>query len=663
MKKNFCRLKKILSLATFISFIVTNHFGSAYATSAGSIVYDRDGTGQSRSDLLQNISKISIPAEMGKIQELYQAKGRETRDTHAPVVILIQDAHAVPEAQRNIQKLITYFQGQYGVHLIALEGAASELDPQMFKSFPDQEILKKTLDDYMERGEVTGSTAAAIFSNLGLQPEGEKKARASSQAVFQGIEDWNLYKKGLGLYQKAMSQEEKIQSAIHAEQATLQKKKESVYSTELLNLDNTLQAFNANRLNLIDMLKKLAVVQPPEKGTDLALLLEEAGRDQKHQALHDLEVKKIGLEIKNALESSAAEKTDKVFFNEKWQEFQTSRISAQEFAVFLVPLAAKAGLPLQIAGRLSHAMNNQKRMRDIEGTRLFGDFEKYAQSVKQSLFRNGEEKKLDRISHGLELIERMSRLELSREDWTELKELPLDSSYKEFLKPHYEFFKNVEARDEVFYKNVMTLMKEHDAKTSLLVAGGFHTESMIQKFKSRGISYILLTPQINVIPENSHYRERMRGDVSWKDYYEIEDGKVNLYRAFVRGARDRLLERSRQTVPGILLKAWRDQIIRDLAREEKITKVQDYTFFLDELMRGSNSPAQKLNPKWYDKVEQLIQSMRDLETQKQWTEKNILNLISSAGGSALGTSPATHADLTYSNIASGSILDAPRYFP
>ena len=50
----------------------------------------------------------------------------------------------------------------------------------------------------------------------------------------------------------------------------------------------------------------------------------------------------MAAEVKSALESSHAAKSDLTSFNNKFQEFQTSRISAQAFAVFLEELVSKA---------------------------------------------------------------------------------------------------------------------------------------------------------------------------------------------------------------------------------------------------------------------------------------------------------------------------------
>ena len=119
------------------------------------------------------VESVTIPEAWGRIQESY--RGRDS----SPAVVLIQDAHAVPEAQRNIQKIIDYLQRNHGLRWVALEGASGELAPQIFKSFPDKETLKKTFDRYFEDGELTGGAAAAIFNQEGGR--------------YDWIEEWNLY--------------------------------------------------------------------------------------------------------------------------------------------------------------------------------------------------------------------------------------------------------------------------------------------------------------------------------------------------------------------------------------------------------------------------------------------------------------------------------------
>ena len=326
------------------------------------------------------LEKIILPAELGKIEETFQGKADE-------VVILIQDAHTIPEAQRNIQKLISHFQKEYGVGLVGLEGASSQADPQILKSFPDKEILKKVTDEYFEKGELTGTNAAAILND--------------GKSIYHGIEDWKLYEQALGFYLSAMEKEPALLEKLTSLEKDLSTKKERAYSKELLQIDNAFAVFQENHSDLISVLKVLAKVKRPQKGTELAILLEESerGGDTHTQAPIDIEVKKLAQRIESFLKSQPpSQENSKLLlsFNEKFQDFQTSRMTPHAFALFMKELMAGSKISIKISSALSGLMKDQKKMRDIEGTKFFRDFEQYVNAVKESLFKNEEEQKLDR---------------------------------------------------------------------------------------------------------------------------------------------------------------------------------------------------------------------------------------------------------------------------
>src|SRR5207248_2889154 len=138
-------------------------------------------------------------------------------------------------------KVIEYFQKNYGVSLIGLEGANSQLDPQIFKSFPNKTLLHQVFEDYFNKGELTGGTAAAIFSNL--------------PAVFHGVEDWELYEQGLGLYLASMKEDGKLNEKLSKWKDNLAARKKDSYSEKLLQVDQKLNAFQNNEVNLIELIQ------------------------------------------------------------------------------------------------------------------------------------------------------------------------------------------------------------------------------------------------------------------------------------------------------------------------------------------------------------------------------------------------------------------------
>src|SRR5690349_12946741 len=75
---------------------------------------------------VSDLSQIRIPAELARVEETFRGKP-------GPWVILLQDAHAVPDAQRKISRLLLDLQNRYGLDEVAVEGASSELDVQFLR--------------------------------------------------------------------------------------------------------------------------------------------------------------------------------------------------------------------------------------------------------------------------------------------------------------------------------------------------------------------------------------------------------------------------------------------------------------------------------------------------------------------------------------------------
>lgn len=592
---------RLLAFFVLITFTSTNQFStSAIASPSQSFVNSKE--------LSEDLNSIKLPVGMGKIQEVYKGKAREA-------VIVVQDAHAVPDAQKSIQKIIGYFQNEYGLSFIGLEGASSKLDLQVFKSFPDKEILKRTFNDYLEKGELSGAVVSAVFNN--------------SLSDYKGVENWNLYEKGLRFYLKALNSSQPLLEKISLEKLNIQTRKRTIYSKKLFQIDESLESFLTNGSDLLSTLSALSKIKSPETGSELAILLEEGNRRYVKQIPLEVEVKKISKVIEKHLktQSGLPQSKEKLRgFYEKVQEFQTSRISAQELALFLKELAVRESVNIKISNEMSRSTHDQKKLKDIEGTKFLQDFENYSGSIKETLFRNDNERKLDEESRKINLLEKLVRLELSRQDWEKAK-VSLNSPEssileKEALQPYVDFYENAESRDQTFTRNLVLEMRRKKLKSSLLVAGGFHSDGVLQYLKRKNISYLLVMPGMNSIPEKSHYLDCMKGNVSWRNYFEIENSRINLYKAFVRGARDLLLTQVKVDTK-IFLKDWRDQMIYDLAKNGKLSTSSSYTSFIDELNEKKFSGP-------FKKIDQFIEKLRVLESQGKLTDQGVMNLLKPA---------------------------------
>src|SRR3990167_5722247 len=114
----------------------------------------------------------------------------------------------------------------------------------MFTSFPDKRMLAKVLRGYMDRGELTGSVAAAL---MGVNP---KAGSAAIEPDYFGVEDWKLYEQGLELYLKGMAAQEAALTRLSARSAKLEAAKQQKYSEKLLAVDLAGVQFPENQKDL-----------------------------------------------------------------------------------------------------------------------------------------------------------------------------------------------------------------------------------------------------------------------------------------------------------------------------------------------------------------------------------------------------------------------------
>ena len=580
------------------------------------------------------IDQFTIPGHLGTIQEKSFIPDAES------LVILIQDAHAVPDAQKSIQKLIEYIQTEYGITQVALEAVDGVLDPRMFKSFPDQELLARTFEDYAKRGEWTGPSAAAVFGK--------------SAGEYTGVEDWALYEQGLELYQTADKNSQEILGKINSQIEINQQSKQKHYSPELLRLDSAVQNFQKNHEGFADLLKLLHAVMELPADTELAALLGEMERESEMNPQITEEIHRYAEGIREALGKGHKNRSSE--FHEKHQSYQTGHISASEFALYLDELAGEiSGISetVPFSFELQKMAANQRMIRGIDGTRLFTELEAYVGKVKERFFRNEEERRIEREGETLVLLQKLAKLEISRDEWEKINtqygqdeagnpDAIADLSF------HIAFYRNAAMREAAMFENLKKILAGLQASRSerpassasepkaaaIFVAGGFHTEGLLETFKRYGMASVLIRPRIGDIPEQGIYQAQMRGDISWKNYFRDENGSVNLYDAFVRAVRDKLINAvtsgtehvTRQS--SLLLKTWRDQIIRDLARDGRTADARQYTRFLDETAFEDLSAAQAIHP--FARIEKFMNGLKNLEDRGALNRQNILKLLQPA---------------------------------
>lgn len=546
-------LKRFVALLTAVIYVLGDHSVLLHAARAPEIAI--------HSPL--HLHTFKIPSRIGSVEKIIHSDTQKT-------IFLIQDAHSVPEAQKNIAKILQYLSWAHGVSAAGLEGASGELDPTVFKAYPEKKRLQALLSEHLSKGEIPGSILALL-------------SREGRNARYLGVEDWPLYEEAIGLYLEALKQQSKILPILEADHIKLEEEKKKIYSERLLEFDSTLRAFYADPAHLQKLLLQLSEFRVQPVPASISKLLAEM---HKEQAGPDVD---------------------------------------------------------QRPDALRHSQEREKRLRSIHGGKFFEDLQAYTDLIKESLFRNDLERKLDAKSRELALITKLAKLELTWDEWKEIRDPGSMIQDPEFgipdLASSIAFYRNSEKRDGAFFENLTKKMSSAQDRIAF-IGGGFHIPTLSAKFHQAGFNVVVLQPKISALPEQNVYQEHMRGNVSWKKDLIQKDGSVRLYDSFLNHFKQSLLDSSSES-SGILQKAWHDEIIRELAAKGKIERAGEYLRQVSG--QSSNAPVFP----WRKRFERFASGLRLLRAENEITEQNIFNLLNAHVIAALG-SPSLTVD-TISN--------------
>lgn len=516
-------------------------------------------------------------------------------------LIILQDAHSIPEAQKNLWKLIEFYQEKAGVKHVFLEGASGMLDTSLLKSFPDQALLSRVLESYLERGEMAGGSMAAVLS--------------PHASVYEGAEDWSAYEEGIRLYVTARNREGTLRVQLAEAAAQLQTAKEALYPPELARADHLIEQFAADPSRLAETLRALAEILAPEE-PELQALLDLEEQEKSPGNVPSAELRLWAENLRAAAEKTAdpeARKKNLARLNALIQLFQTSAMSGAAFARALERFASDAGLEARVPEKVRGALQDGRMLENLEDSPIYPMLEAYSARVKASLMTLDEERELDRKTLVLRRLKKLSNLEISYADWESLtrsKELFTEGELAlwEALRGARKFYENAALRDTAFLRRLEPRLERKE--TVLFVAGGFHSQELARSVHGRGFSVVKVSPALQELPEADLYGAQMQGEVSWKNYLETKDGKIALFDGFHRAVRDSLLEASTGK-SGRLLRDWRNRLIARFSREGRVEEAAAYLALLDEASQSEGGVESTFWQAWQENIRSFVSRLQN----------------------------------------------------
>lgn len=467
-------------------------------------------------DTILNPAKLNIPFEHSTLKEVHSGD-------NGKLVICLQDPHSNYSGQMSIAASLDQLMSSTGQYLVLAEGAATEATLTEIKGDISKSDWKIAAQRFLRDGVISGVEYLNLTSNHPMK--------------IMGIEESSLYNRSLTIYGELVKKRKKILVYLHRIKTSMERLKAKLYPESLIVYERiTRDASGAvsdvnlqheELIKLIDLASvdltnypeviKLSDLKQIEKG----ISFEHANQDQE-KLLAELTAKGFKDSVQKYRE--AAKKTQK------------QQVSQGALLGRLFDLASSQGIDIRIYSELNRYLDYLRLFNDLDIEAAMRQTDSLEDIVYKSLLQSEDARKLRAVDRFVGLLGKAYRIKMSSSDFKKLvankndfktvvwqaflneqlikleyfDDLVLLKSYLEdAAEPLFSFYQLVDERDRAFLKNTNRIMSADESTISYLIAGGYHTEHLVQLLKAEGYSIAVLTPRVENETDHSLYEKML----------------------------------------------------------------------------------------------------------------------------------------------------------
>ncbi|GEM_PF-3993674 len=482
-------------------------------------------------------SHFAIPAALGTLQETHFPADFSSQ---SPLIIHIQDVHALPEAQRKIEKLIRLLQRKYGFSLLLLEGAQTRLDSQLFHFFKDPQKNLKMADYLLKNGEFSGPERFLLKQEA--RPGPVEKIRA------EGIEDENFYHDNLAAFKRVYAGKEEADWFLGKMEARVEKLSTLIWKPSLRKFAHAWKSFHRDKTEFLSFLKILRRTAQKELNIDLG--------DPKTQLEYPHLIRIFMLDA-HSPELDAEKLTE-----EKARLLDYFRsVKLKDSLIRDFDRRVRAGAPLakgkkELRGIFEEVYRQAPKdfsfrkypeialwsgtlvlREELRSVELMAEADQISDKIFNHAAQSQEQKELAALWKDLVTLEKLFSLELIRAEYRGLlvrKEVVepvgifkrikgLEEGAQKFDFPEkdlkgaevekifhqaLEFYQGAERREQKMAEHALHILKNAAAPRAILITGGFHSEGLKEAFKGAKVGYVEISPALH--SELNHRKNYLR---------------------------------------------------------------------------------------------------------------------------------------------------------
>jgi hypothetical protein len=458
---------------------------------------------------------VSIPEGAGHLVEGYTAPGEG-----AKVVIHIQDIHTNYEAQKNLSRMLESLVKDNKLQLIMVEGGWGDVSLSYLRSYADTERRQEVAEEYLREGKISGEEYLDIVSSYDIKLE--------------GIEDETLYKANLDTFFEIETFRHDASKELDNLSIIIGQLKKKIFGPQLIELEKTKHDYDNEQITLADYYRYLHTMaartrQGVTSYPNFAKFMDVV---ESERAIQFPAVEKERTALIEKL-SKGLSKQELTTLVTKSLEFRLNKMTPLQYHDYLMETAGKAGEQTSRYTNLEKYIEYIRAHEAIDTVRLFEEADDLSRAIEDALIKDAQQRKLYNISRSAQVLDNFLNIKLMPNDFKYYKDnrnMFITAGWVDFLsqqaernklrttgiKPAYTLDKNLATlvrfydlaneRDDAFVQNAIRLMNRDAVPIAALIAGGFHTPNLKQKFRECGLSYIVAAPHTTQQTDPEQYR-------------------------------------------------------------------------------------------------------------------------------------------------------------
>jgi len=539
-KTRATNFNKITSIAVLLCFLFSQVSWAIPATP-----FDAKSKPEKRSTNLSELStQINIPSHLGRISERYSG-GK------SGFIVHIQDAHTHYEAQQNNAAIIERLINDTGMKLILVEGGVGNVDLAHLRNYAIKRDRIDIAEKYLKDAMINGAEYLEVTSRYPM--------------VLEGIEDPQYYLDNRNVFLQIQETKSRNVRYLNAIKSVIDELKGHLYHKALKNFESRRIDFSKGTISTTDYCEYLSKIARKTK-VDLSDCETLTAFDKLCQFDNEIDFDAVSKE-RDLLVRNLTAKLTKDDLGELLAsslEFKSANISEPDYYKLLFGFCKKTNSELTAYKNLVLYEDYISISDSIDPDRFFDEITSVENLIKDKLFKDKDQRFLDKAAGEIELLSEFFELKLRPQDFSFYqanKEGFLDNGALAFLREKAarfnipivlpksmdslsssldkleSFYSLAQKRDEAFIKNTLSAMRTHKENAAVLIAGGFHTVRLTKMFREADLSYIVVAPTMTEEMDYDFYYSILTNyKPTFATTNEKEAGSIRLSSSFSQAA-------------------------------------------------------------------------------------------------------------------------------